>query len=71
MMFQPHTEVAPAPFADAARAFSRADSPAEIELLDLETFEVPRRLSDDDRLTHTGGEGRRQARTEPEQDDEQ
>lgn len=47
------------------------DEPAEIELLDRETYEVPRRLSHHDRLNHTGGEGRRQPRTELEQEDEQ
>lgn len=42
----------------------------EIELLDLETWEVPRRLSDEDRREHTGSEGRRRSRTETEQDDD-
>jgi hypothetical protein len=48
-----------------------ADAPAEIELLDLETWEVPRLLFEDDRLKHIGGQGRRQPRTEPELDDDQ
>lgn len=47
------------------------NEPDEIELLDLETFEAPRRMSDRDCLDHTGGEGRRQPQTELEMDDEQ
>jgi len=48
----------------------RPDCPPEIELLDPETFEVPRRLSRDDCRDHTGERGRRPPRTEPEQDDD-
>lgn len=48
-----------------------AEVPAEIELLDIETCEVPQRLSHDERLDHTGGEGRRQSQIECEQDDDQ
>lgn len=58
-------------FAYPPPAYFAADQPTEIELLDLEIDDVPRRLSDDERLDHTGGEGRRQPRTELEQDDEQ
>jgi hypothetical protein len=46
------------------------DHPPEIELLDPETFEVPRRLSRDDCRDHTGDDGRRRPRTDIEQDDD-
>jgi hypothetical protein len=52
-------------------ASPRTEEIIDFELLDLETWEAPRRLSHDDRLDHTGGHGRRQPRTEPEQDDDQ
>ena len=57
--------------APVAWTLFRTAEPAEIDLLDLEAWEVPRRLSDEDRRTHTGAEGRRKARTEPEQEDDQ
>lgn len=60
-----------APFAYPSPAYFAADQPAEIELLDPEIYEVPLRLSDDDRFDHTGRAGRRQPRTEPQQEDEQ
>ena len=58
-------------FAYSWPAYFTADPPDEIELLDPEIYEVPLRLSDDGRLDHTGGQGRRQPRTEPELEDEQ
>jgi hypothetical protein len=44
--------------------------PPEIELLDRETFEVPRRLSRDDCRDNTGEGGRRLPLTDAEQDDD-
>ena len=61
----------PSTFAHGAWRACTADEPAEVELLDPEIYDVPQRLSDDDCLTHTGGEGRRRSRTELEQDDDQ
>jgi hypothetical protein len=47
------------------------DLPPEIEQLDPEVFEAPRRLSRDDCRDHIGGDGfRRAPLTEPEQDDD-
>jgi hypothetical protein len=47
------------------------DHPPEIELLDPETFEVPRRLSRDDCRDHIGADDfRRALLTDPEQDDD-
>jgi hypothetical protein len=47
------------------------DHPPEIEPLDPELFEAPRRLSRDDCRHQIGGDGfRRAPLTEPEQDDD-
>lgn len=46
------------------------DREAEIELLDPDTFDVPRRLSERERLHHIGAQGRREP-TQLEQDHDQ